>query len=165
MRRLYMLLPELESCLAIVEELRESGVPDSHLHVVANLSCELENLPRATLWQKTELAHGIEIGTGLGGVAGLLGGLLALSFPPAGLVSGGGAVLASTAAGAGFGALASAMMKSHEPNHRLHDYHDQIEAGKILLMVDVPRSEVEQTRASILQHHPEARIDIAAPKR
>jgi len=160
-----MLLPELESCRAIVKELRESGVPESHLHVVANLSCELEDLPGATAWQKTELAHGIEIGTGLGGVAGLLGGLLALSFPPAGLVIGGGAVLASTAAGAGFGALASAMMKSHEPSHRLHDYHDQIEAGKILLMVDVPRSEGEQIRASILQHHPEARIDIATPKR
>jgi len=150
MRRLYMLLPELESCLAIVEELRTSGIPESHLHVVANLSCELEDLPRATAWQKTELAHGIEIGIGLGGVAGLLGGLLALSFPPAGLVIGGGAVLASTAAGAGFGALASAMMKSHEPNHRLHDYRDQIEAGRILLMVDVPDSEVDQTRAGIL---------------
>ena len=161
MHRIYTLLPELESCRAVVADLRESGIPDSRLHVVASLRYELEDLPRADAWQKSELAHGIEIGTGLGGVAGLLGGLLALSFPPAGLVIGGGAVLASGAAGAGFGALAGAMMKNHQPNRHLREYHSQIDAGQILLMVDVPASEQDVVCSAILQYHPEAQIDSA----
>jgi len=165
MRRLYTLLPDLQSCHGLVDELCSAGIPDTHLHVVAASDQVLEGLPEATVWQKTELAHGLEIGVGLGGAAGLLAGLLALSFPPAGLVVGGAAVMASTAAGAGFGALASAMMKGHEHNHRLHDYQPEIEAGKVLLMVDVPRSSVDQTRDSILRHHPQAQIQIARPKR
>ena len=164
MRRLYTLLPDLQSCRGLVAELRDSGIPDNHLHVVAASDQTLEGLPAATVWQKTELAHGLEIGIGLGGVAGLLAGLLGLGFPPAGLVIGGGAVMASAAAGAGFGALASAMMKGHEHNHRLHDYQAEIEAGRVLLMVDVPRSRVVEIRASILRHHPRARIEMARPK-
>lgn len=163
MRRLYTLLPDIENCRRLVDELREAGIPDSHLHVVAASSEAMEGLPRATAWQTTELAHGLEIGVGLGGAAGLLAGLAALSFPPAGLVIGGGAVMASAAAGAGFGALASAMMKGHEHNHRLHDYQAEIETGKVLLMVDVPRSSLESTRETILRHHPEAQIQTARP--
>ena len=108
MRRLYLLIPDVESCRAIVDELRAEGVASSHLHVVASLSSHLEGLPEATAWQKTELAHGIWIGILLGGVAGLLASLLAVTIPPPGIEIGATAVLASTVAGAAFGALASA---------------------------------------------------------
>jgi hypothetical protein len=155
---LYVLLPTEESCRSLVEELEASGIPHTHLHVIAGLSHDLKDLPEATLWQRTELAHGIEWGTGLGGVAGLLGGLLAVAFPPAGIVLGGGALLAGTAAGAGFGALVTALLGSQEHNHRLDVFQDALARGELLLMADVARDREAAVREAILRHHPEARI-------
>ncbi|MEA3274160.1 MAG: DUF1269 domain-containing protein [Pseudomonadota bacterium] len=158
MRRLYVLLPTEESCRAVVEELEDADIPASHLHVIAGLSHELKDLPEASVWQRTELAHGIEWGVGLGGVAGLLGGLLVVAFPPAGVVLGGGALLAGTAAGAGFGALVTALLGSQEHNHRLDTFQRALAAGELLLLVDVPRQRENAVRATILKHHPEAEI-------
>jgi len=162
MRRIYFLVPDQESCRRIVVEIKASGVPEHHLHVVASIEQVLQDLPEAGIWQKTELKHGIEIGMGLGATAGLLSGLLAVAFPPGGLVLGGGAVLATTAAGAGYGTLVSALMKGHEESHRVHDFEPALERGELLLMVDVPRHDVERIKALVLQHHPEAEIGVVA---
>jgi hypothetical protein len=162
MRRIYFLVPDQESCRRIVAELEASGVPQHHLHVVASMDQVLEDLPEASAWQKTELKHGIEIGVGLGASAGLLSGLLALAFPPGGLILGGGAVLAMTAAGAGYGTLVSALMKGHEQNHRVHDFEPALMRGELLLMVDIPRHDLERAKALVLEHHPEAEIGVVA---
>lgn len=164
MRRLYFLLPDVVHVKRVVDELEEAGIPHGHLHVVGGITQDLEGLPEATVWQKSEMLHGIEWGTALGGTAGLLGGVLAVAFPPAGLVLGGGALLAgSAAAGAGIGAIVSGLMKSHEHNHELDDYIEEIENGELLLMVDVPRSQVDEISGQILRQHPEAHIKVGTP--
>jgi hypothetical protein len=84
-----------------------------------------------------------------------------MTFPPAGIVLGGGALLAGAAAGAGFGAVVSALMSSHEHNHDLTAFQDAIERGEILLMVDIPKGDVDKTKELILTHHPEAKIGVA----
>jgi len=164
MRRLIVLLPNAESCKSVINELESQGVPHRHLHVVASIGQSLEGLPKATIWEKSELSHGIEWGTGLGGTAGLLGGVLAVTFPPAGLVLGGGVLLAGAAAGAGFGAAVMALMKSHEHNHQLDDYRDELDRGEFLLMVDAPKEMLDKVSDSVLKHHPEAHIKVSIPK-
>lgn len=164
MRRLYVLMPDAESCKRVVEELEASGIPDHHLHVVASLTQNLEGLPEASVWQKTELAHGIEWGISLGGVAGFLGGVLAVAFPPTGLVLGGGALVAGAAAGAGLGGMISAILGSHEHNHSLDHFRWEISSGRLLLMADVPRRQVDEIRGLILRHYPEAEIGVMTPK-
>lgn len=158
MKRVFVLLPTEDSCRSVVKELEEDDIPLSHLHVIAGLSHELKDLPTASVWQRTELAHGIEWGVGLGGVAGLLGGLLVVAFPPAGIVVGGGALLAGTAAGASFGALVTALLGSQEHNHKLDSFQQALTAGQILLMVDVPRQREDEVKSTILKHHPEAEV-------
>lgn len=162
MRRVYVLLPTEESCRLVVEEMEGTDIPASHLHVIAGLTHELKDLPAASVWQRTELAHGIEWGVGLGGVAGLLGGLLVVAFPPAGVVLGGGALLAGTAAGAGFGALVTALLGSQEHSHKLDAFQRALAGGQILLMVDVPRKREGEVKSTILKHHPEAEIGSVA---
>jgi hypothetical protein len=90
MKRLYFVLPDKESCKNVVAQLRDAGIPNKRLHVVARLAVPLDDLPEASLTQRTELVHGLERGIALGGTAGLLGGMLVLAFPPAGLLVGGG---------------------------------------------------------------------------
>ncbi len=164
MRRMHVLMPDPESCKAVVDDLKENGIAGNHLHVVASLARDIDELPVATVWQKTELAHGIEWGVGLGGVAGLLGGVLAISFPPAGLVLGGGAIMAGVAAGAGFGAVVSAMLGVNEHSHELDHYQKAISRGSLLLMADVPRGRVDELGQLILKHHPEADIGVHEPE-
>jgi hypothetical protein len=160
MHRLYVVLPDQQVCKVLVLELQRQGVPEHHLHVVARLDQSLEGLPEAGVWQKTELAHGIEWGVGLGGVAGLIGGLLAVTFPPAGLVLGGGAVLAGSVAGAGVGGVITAMLASHEHNHVLDHFQREISRGKLLLMVDMAHGEIGRVRALIEKQHPQAEIGV-----
>lgn len=164
MRRLYFLIPDIELTTIIVAELEQQGVPHRHLHTVASISQSMEDLPEANIWQKTELAHGLEWGTGIGGTAGLLGGLLTVAFPPGGVILGGGALLIGAAAGAGVGAAMLGLMKGYEHNHQLDDYKHEIDQGEILLMVDIPKAQVETIQQSILQHHPEAHIKVAEPQ-
>ncbi|MDJ0889666.1 MAG: DUF1269 domain-containing protein [Gammaproteobacteria bacterium] len=164
-KRLYFMLPDTETCRVIVDELQEAGVTQRHLHAVAGMGIELEGLPKATAWQKTEFAHGLEAGIGLGGVAGFLGGLLAVTFPPAGLVLGGSAIIAGTLAGAGFGALVSGLIAKDMPSHELEAYERGIAQGKILLLVDVPKARVDEFAELIRSHHPEAEIKVAASPR
>ena len=164
MRRLYFLIPSLKLTEIIVNELEQMAVPHKHLHVVASIDKSLDHLPEANVWQKTELAHGLEWGTGVGGSAGLLGGLLAVAFPLGGIVLGGGALLAGAAAGAGLGAAILGLMKGHEHNHQLDDFKPDIEHGHILLMVDIPAREVDSIKSRILEHHPKAHIKVSEPR-
>jgi hypothetical protein len=156
MRRLFVLMPTEERCLALVRALEVNGIPQRHQHVVAGLAHALRGLPKASVWQRTELAHGIEWGLLLGGGAGLLGGLLAVSFPPVGLTLGGGVLIAWTVAGGGLGALVTALLGCQEHNHRLDAFQRAIAAGQVLLVVDVPRNRVHAVEAMILQHSAEA---------
>ena len=163
MKRLYFMLPDTESCKNVVAELKNAGIPERHLHVVASLAVPLEDLPEANLLHKTELAHGIERGIALGGAAGLLGGMLVVTFPPAGLVVGGAALLtAVTAGGAGFGALAMGLISKDIHSKKLAAFERDIAHGRILLIVDVPKKDVEQWKQLIIEHHPEAEIGVTA---
>ncbi len=164
MRRLYFLIPTISLTKIIINELEQQGIPHTHLHVIAGIQQPLTGLPEANIWQRTELAHGLKWGIGIGGTAGLLGGLLTVAFPPGGIILGGGALLSGAAAGAGLGAALLGLMKGHEHNHQLDDFKYEIEHGEILLMVDLPKADVETISNSILQHHPEANIKVSKPQ-
>jgi len=163
MKRLYFMLPDTESCKKVVAELKNAGIPERHLHVVASLAVPLDDLPEATLLQKSEFTHGIEKGIALGGAAGLLGGILVVAFPLTGLVLGGAALLtAVTAGGAGFGALAMGLISKDIHSNKLAAFEKDIAGGHILLIVDVPKKDIEQWKQLIIEHHPEAEIGVTA---
>jgi hypothetical protein len=166
MRRLYFMLPDVDACRRLVVELRSEGISDGHLHAIASDAVPHDDLPEASMLQTSEFTHGIERGLGLGGVAGLLGGVLAISFPPAGLILGGQALLMTVLAGAGFGAIVSGMVAKDIPKAELNSFQEGIALGKVLLMVDVPKHQTDRWKDLIKQHHPEAEIGIAKlPKR
>jgi hypothetical protein len=163
MRRLYFLVPGLDSAKKIVDELLLARVEERHIHVIAKEGAPLENLPEASFLQKTDFVPALERGLAVGGATGVLAGLVAMTFPPAGLVLGGGALLSVALAGAGFGAWLSSMVGSSVPNTRLKQFEDAIEQGEILFMVDVPKARVEEIDEMVKRHHPEADIEGTEP--
>nr|VFK44845.1 MAG: hypothetical protein BECKTC1821D_GA0114238_10226 [Candidatus Kentron sp. TC]VFK47127.1 MAG: hypothetical protein BECKTC1821E_GA0114239_10777 [Candidatus Kentron sp. TC]VFK57969.1 MAG: hypothetical protein BECKTC1821F_GA0114240_10216 [Candidatus Kentron sp. TC] len=162
-KRLYFLVPDVDTCRTIVNELKDFGIPESHTHVIGNHFTPLDGLHEASFLQKSEFTHGIEEGLGVGGAAGLVGGLLAATFPPAGLVLGGGALLVSTLAGAGLGAVISAIVAKDIPNRKLEAFEDAISEGELLLLVDAPKRRINKLMDIIRGHHPEVEIGMTTP--
>ncbi|MGF6637673.1 DUF1269 domain-containing protein [Paraburkholderia sp. 35.1] len=163
MRRLYFLASDTSTAKAIVDDLLRTRITWRHLHVLANHSVALEQLPEATLLQSSDVVHSLERGVALGGATGALVGLVALAFPPAELAIAGGAVIALTLAGASFGAWTAAMIGVAEPNARLERFRDAIRDGQLLIMADVPGSREQEIEQMVAQHFPKADIEGAEP--
>jgi hypothetical protein len=88
---------------------------------------------------------------------------VAMAFPPAGLVVGGGAVFAISAASAGVGGWLSSIIGSSVPSSRLTKFADAIEAGELLVLVDVPRARVDDIEDLVRKHFPIADIRGTEP--
>jgi hypothetical protein len=108
----------------------------------------LDDLPDAGA-ESNDFLPAYARGVSVGGMVGLLAGLTAVAFPPLGMVLGGGTVLASTLAAAGFGGFASGLAGAAFTNSRLNEFKDEIEAGQLLVMADLPDSHVEEIEDAI----------------
>ncbi len=162
MRRIYFLVPEIETTKKIVDELLLARIEERHIHVLSRRGTDLESLPEATFLQKTDFLPALEQGVSLGAATGLLCGLVALALPT-GLVLGGGAIFAITLAGAGMGGLMSSMVGSSIGNRRIEKFQAAMEKGEFLVMIDLPRGRVEEIEAIVKKHHPEAECEGTDP--
>lgn len=163
MRRIYFLVPSVASAKVIVDELLLARIEERHIHVVAREGTPLAHLPEAGIAQRSDLVPALERGAALGGLGGVLAGLLAVTFPPAGLVVGGGALLGLALFGGGFGAWMSSMVGIGMPSSRLQQFEAAIESGQLLMMIDVPLARVQEVEALVLRHHPEAELEGIDP--
>lgn len=154
-RRLYFMVPDVAGARALRDELLLARIEDSHIHVLAKDGVPMEGLHEASILQKTDFVHGAETGLVIGGGIGILAGLVAILFPPAGVNLQLVTILVTALIGAAFGAWVSSMVASSIPNSRLKTFESAIEAGRILMMVDVPASRVDEIRKLIASRHPE----------
>ena len=158
MRRLYFLLPSISMTNKVVDELLLKRIDDHHIHVVAKEGIPLGDLPEANLLQKSDFIPAVERGLAVGGITGMLAGLAAITFPPAGLVLGGGAVLGTSLAGAGVGAWVAGMIGVDVRNTQIDRFQSAIEKGEVLVMVDVPKERVAAIEELVHSHHPQDRL-------
>ena len=94
----------------------------------------------------------------------MLAGLIAIMLPPASTVIAGGILLATTVVGAGVGAWVSGMVGMSIGNRRTKEFEDAIDAGKFLILVDVPTNRLEEIEVRIKQHIPQAKIEGTEPR-
>jgi hypothetical protein len=166
MRRLYFLIPDAEITGRIVNDLLLARIPERQVHIVAKDHELLQDaqLPEAGLLQEPEVVPAIEKGLAAGGAAGLLAGLVAVTFPPAGLALGGGALLGTTLGGAAFGALVGPMIGIRVPNSRLTQLEEAVETGQFLVIVELPKKQLESISELVKTHYPEVTIEGAEPE-
>lgn len=155
-RRLYFLLPDTKSARQVVEELLLARIEERHIHTVARDGVALGSLPQATILQKSDALHGLWSGLFIGGATGLIAGVAAVVFPPSGLSVGLGIILATGLIGALMGLWVCGMIAVDVPNSQLRGFRDAIATGKVLMIVDVPKREVEGVSRLVRRHHPEA---------
>ena len=155
-RRLYFLFPDVASAERTMEDLLLARIEAPRIHCLARRDMPLGALPEASFLQKTDMVHGAETGMAIGGIAGVIGGAIAVAFPPTGsslqLVT----VLITGIAGAGFGTWVASMVGTAVPNSRLARFREAIERGRILMMVDVPFTRTQAITDLVRKRHPEA---------
>jgi hypothetical protein len=75
----------------------------------------------------------------------------------------GGVLLAAALSGAGVGAWLGGMVGMNVGNTRLKQFEQAIEAGRVLVLADVPRDRVEQIEERVRQHLPQVEIGGTEP--
>ena len=165
MRRLYFLIPTIDSAKKIVDELLLARVEERNIHIAAadHHALTEAHLPEAGLLQESDFVPAVERGLAVGGATGIVAGIAAVAIPGLGLALGGGAILGIGLAGAGLGAWMSSMIGISAPSSRLKEFETAIKNGELLMMVDVPKARVEDITDLVKSHHPEAHIEGTEP--
>jgi hypothetical protein len=155
-RRLYFLLPDVESARRTADDLLLARVEDRHMHFLARRGTDLAELHEAGYLIKTDFLHGAGVGLGLGALGGAALGALIVFYPIEGTQPHPLAFFVAVLLGALLGAWVASMVGASVPNSKLSRFQREIENGKVLLMVDVHPDAVEEIRAAVTARHPEA---------
>ena len=155
-RRLYFLLPDVESARRTADDLLLARVEDRHMHFLAKRGTHLAELHEAGYLIKTDCLHGAGVGLGLGALGGAALGALIVLNPIEGTQPHRLWFFVAVLVGALLGAWVASMVGASVPNSKLRQFQREIELGKVLLMVDVPYDSVDDIRAVVSARHPEA---------
>jgi hypothetical protein len=158
--RICFLAPSTASAHGVVDELRARGIKDTNIFVVAHEGTDLGDLPDAGA-VTSDFYPQLERGLAAGAAVGVIGGLVAMRV--AGAVLGGAALLLFGLLGATVNGLLSAIAGSAYPDSRLGRFQQAIEAGQVLIMVDVARADAAATEEAVRQRHPEATFEGLEP--
>ena len=159
-RRIYWLMPHLASARWTMQDLLEAGVDSACIHFAAAEGADLADLHEANIWQTSDVVraakNGLLIGCGLGAFVGLVAAAL---YP---LVEDDitwelSAILALL--GGLMGAWSASMVGISIPSQRLQRFAGALDAGAILLMVDLPPERVRTIESLLAKTHPEAHFE------
>jgi len=140
MRRIYA-FDTAESARSAVQRLRDAGIDEDCLSLIARKDIELEQVPHELLDVSTDIVSAAGRGATIGAATGLFAGIVMMTMPPLGIAVGGTALLALLASGAAVGAWSAALVGAAIPDAVRREFDDEIQAGRLLLVVYAPRSD------------------------
>lgn len=155
--QLIFTVTSVKICEQVVEVLRQEGVEEDAISVLGNSNHDLSDLPDGGTLENDTLPA-VQRGAAIGGTAGLLAGLSAVTIAP-GLMIAGAAIALAAAGGASIGALGSALIGTSVPNSRLREYQEAVERGELLLVVDIEQNEHENMRTKLLSRFPDIEFE------
>jgi len=136
MKRYIYAFDSIEPAHAAVTRLRQTGVEEKCISLIANSDIQIEKIPDKYLDASTDFIPAVERGVAIGGATGLVAGIISMVVPPFGIALGGGALLAFAAGGALIGAWSSSLAGAGVPDNVRRQFEDEIKNGRILLVVD-----------------------------
>ena len=157
-RRIYFLLPNVTNAKVVHNELLLARIEERNMHVLARDDISLAGLPEASLLEKSDLIHGLQLGFIVGGFTGIILSTIAYQF---GMIVPGWETISMTGiivGGAFLGSWTSSMVAINIQNTRLKEFMKDVSSGQILYMVDVPVHRIEEITELVHAKHPEASI-------
>lgn len=155
-RRLYFILPDINTARQVHNELLLAKIPEKDMHVISSNEGKLGDLPRANLLQKSDVIHAIQTGIPVGGIVGIIMGALAIASNWVLPGHEGMVLMATVIAGVVVGTWSSTMIAVDVPNSRHKSFEQDLERGKLLYIVDVPVRAVDDVTEMVAAHHPDA---------
>ena len=163
--RIYWLLPDVESAEETMDDLLLARVEYRHMHFVGKEDTDMGDLNRANVLQTSDVVRSAQMGLIIGAALGaLLGALIAVFYPMVGDEPQWGIAIGLTIGGALFGIWTSTLIGVSTPSKRLQRFAQEIENGRILLMVDLNRLRVDEIKERLRGRHPEAHFEGREPE-
>jgi len=144
--RLVYSAPNLAVARASMDAARHAGIADEDVLLVARSDIELDDIPDRRKEADTDFMPAAARGAALGGALGAVGGLIAV-VTPLGVTLLGAAAIA--AAGAVVGGWASSLVGAGLPDPIRQKFEGEIEAGRILVIIDAEGDALARARAEI----------------
>lgn len=131
-----------------MEAARRAGISDDEISLIARPDIEMETIPEGRREGETDFKPAILRGAGAGGAIGLVAGLVAVAVPAIGVSVAGAAVM--TAVGAAVGSWTAALFGSTVPDPVKRQFEDEIEAGRILVVIDGDPARMDVVEAAVI---------------
>ena len=119
---------------AAVAAAQRAGIEKNDISLIANSRIEMDNIPDELKNAGTDFVPAAMRGALSGGSLGLIGGLVGVAVPAIGLTVAG--VAAVTLIGAAVGTWVTALIGSMVPDEVRRRFENEIEAGRILIVID-----------------------------
>jgi hypothetical protein len=160
MKCLYYLAPNLDSTHKISDDLHEVGVLDWFLHVIARDEAGLkrEHIHSSNYLETTDLIRDGLIGANLGFIGAVIAAGLVMLFEPFGPETPKVIYFFVIVVFTLFGAWVGGLTGIDNENKKLKRFHDDIEAGKYLILIYVRKEQEELVRSMMRENHAEARL-------
>jgi hypothetical protein len=150
-------MPDTASARRAMHDLVQARVDVGHVHFAASEGADLTGLRAANVWQTSDLVHAAKTGWVVGSASGMAVGLIAaLTFPVMGDDPELELAVVLGVLGGVVGAWSASMIGISIPSPRLRRFEGALAQGWILLMVDLPRSRVQEIESLLRVAHPDA---------
>lgn len=158
MKCLYYVAPTLDSTHGISDDLHAVGVDDFFLHVVSRDEAGLkkQHIHSSNYLETLDVVRDGVIGAAVGFCVGLLGVWAIDRFDPFGVEVPLFVYLALVAVATMFGAWEGGLIGIGLENRKLARFHDDIEAGRFLVLIYVLKAREPAVRRMMRERHPEA---------
>ncbi|MGI9290117.1 MAG: hypothetical protein ACR2QG_02440 [Gammaproteobacteria bacterium] len=159
MKCMYYLAPTLRDTHRISDDLHDAGVNDWFLHVISKDEAGLkkEKLHSSNYLETLDLIRDGFIGANIGFIVGVLGAALLMFTQPFGPNMPNFVYLIVLGVATLFGAWEGGLFGVDSENQKLKRFHDDIEAGKYLLLIYARKGQGEDIKNMMAAKHPEAR--------
>ena len=160
MKCYYYLSPTLAETESVSDDLHKSGVDDWFIHIISKNEAGLHrrHLHSSNYLETMDFIREGLLGAVFGLIIGLLAATLISVFDPFGPDLPLLAYLGVMALFTLFGAWQGGLVGISSENRKLAHFHDDIEAGKYLILVYANRNEEEKVHAMMTRLHPEAQF-------
>lgn len=162
MKCLYFLAPTLSSTHDVSDDLHQVGIEDFYLHVICRDESGLkkQHIHSSNYLETLDVVRDGFIGAALGFVVGLIGVGLLMYFRPFGATVEVPTFVYAILVGVAtlFGAWEGGLIGIATEHKKLAKFHDDIAAGKFLILVYVRKNQEANVRKMMQERHPEAEL-------
>ena len=158
MKRLYYLTRSLDSVSGISQDMHNLGIDDWHLHVLSRNEAGLyhRQVHSSHIFLENDVIHSSELGAILGGAIGLMFAVFIEFLTPFGAPLPLPILIIIAGIFTLFGTWSGGLAGVTRENYKIARFHDDLEKGRHLIMIDVSRQKEKIVRFQLEKYHSEA---------